>query len=173
MSSSTSTHTFRTNVPPLSPTITHFAISYLHCGSIFLQALHPLFDVVCYCGGPVCLCCFLGALWLPSLSSHFHEGIYNGLMTFLYSAHHCFYLSLSPGPINWAVQAESNISCITKGSPSLRNCHLKNKITSPGARTTASVIHSSRPSLNMLGINTMVHAWEGGAGHLFFPLKLL
>ena len=33
-----------------------------------------------------------------------------------------------------------------RGSPSLSNYHLKNKIASTGAKTTASIIHSSRPS---------------------------
>ena len=49
-----------------------------------------------------------------------------------------------------------------RGSPSLNNCHPKNKITSTGARTTASVICSSRSSWNMLAINKPVHAWESG-----------
>ena len=97
-------HTLRTNVLPLSPAITNFAISYLCLRSIFLQALHPLFNVVCFCGGPVCLCCSLGAPWPPSLSSLFHDVISDGLMTFPYSAHHCFHLNLSPGSINWAGQ---------------------------------------------------------------------
>ena len=52
---------------------------------------------------------------------------------------------------------------LPRGSSSLSNHHLKNKIASPGARTTASVIHSSRPSWNMLAINKLVHAWEGGS----------
>ena len=51
---------------------------------------------------------------------------------------------------------------LPRGSPSLSNWHPKNKITSPEAKTTASVICSSRSSWNMLAINKSVHAWEGG-----------
>ena len=148
------------SVPLFSPTITHFAISHLCFESIFLQALHPLFDVVCCCRGLVCLCCSLGAPLPPSLSSLFHYGICNGSMTFLYSAHHHFHLSFSPGPINWTGQVESNIPLHhQRGSPSLSDHHPKNKIAYLGARTTASVIHSSRPPWN---INKPVHTWEGG-----------
>ena len=69
--SSTSTHTLRMSIPPLSPTITHIAISHLHFKSIFLQALHPLFNVVCHCRGPVCLGHSSRASWLSGLSSLF------------------------------------------------------------------------------------------------------
>ena len=50
----------------------------------------------------------------PGLSYLFHDGICNGSMTFLNSAHYCFHLSLFSNPINWASQAESNIPCFTK-----------------------------------------------------------
>ena len=47
-----------------------------------------------------------------------------------------------------------------RGSPSLNNHWPKNKIASPGAKTTASVICSSRPSWNMLAITELVQAWR-------------
>ena len=53
-------------------------------------------------------------------------------------------------------------STLVKESPSLGNWFPKNKIASPGARSTASVIHSSRPSWNMSAISNPLHAWEGG-----------
>ena len=49
-----------------------------------------------------------------------------------------------------------------KGSPSLSDCHPKHKIASPGARTTASVIHSFRPSWNISAITKPLHSWESG-----------
>ena len=58
--SSTSIHMLRTSIFPFSPVITHITISHLHFGSIFLQALHPLFNVVCCCRGLVCFHCSLG-----------------------------------------------------------------------------------------------------------------
>ena len=60
---------------------------------------------------------FLGVSWPPGLHSLFHNGICNGLTTFLDSICHCFYLSLSHSPIDWATQVESNIPCITKRKP--------------------------------------------------------
>ena len=51
---------------------------------------------------------------------------------------------------------------LPRESPSLSDHHPKNMIIFPEARTTASVIHSSRPSQIVLAINELVHAWEGG-----------
>ena len=81
-------------------------------------------------------------------------------MTFLHCTHHNFHLSLIPSPIDWATQAESNIPHITKREPP------KNKISSCRAKTTASVMHSLRPSWNMSAINELAHALGMGAGHL-------
>ena len=47
---------------------------------------------------------------------------------------------------------------LPRRSPYLSNCHLKNNIALPGARTTASVICSSKPSWNMSEINLLVLA---------------
>ena len=115
MPSSTSTHTLRTSVLLLSPTITHFIISHLHFRSIFLQASHLLLNVVCCCQGPVCLHCSLGVSWPSCLSFLFLNSICNGSKTFLDSTHCLFCLNLSPSPIDWAAQAESNIPCTPKG----------------------------------------------------------
>ena len=49
-----------------------------------------------------------------------------------------------------------------KGSPSLHDHHPKNRIASPWASTTASVICSLRPSWNISSINEPLHSWEGG-----------
>ena len=162
MPSPTSTQMLRTSILPLSPTITHFIISHLHFGSIFLQASHPLFDVVCFCRGLVYLPCSLGIFWVPGLSSLFHTGICDGSITFLDSTHCHFHLSLSPGPIDWATQVESNIPCVTKRKSLFECCQPTMKITSLGAKTTAYVIHSSRASRDISPINNLVHAWGGG-----------
>ena len=61
---------------------------------------------------------FLGDILAPpGLSSLLHNVICNGPKTFLDSAHHHFYLSLSSGLINWAGQVESNIPHIIKMKP--------------------------------------------------------
>ena len=161
MPSPTSTHTLRMSIPLLSPTIAGFTISHLHFGSIFLEALHPLFDVVFCYRGLVYLCFSLGASWPPGLRSFPWWHPY-GSMTFLDITHSHFHLGLSSGPINWATKVEPNIPCITKRKTLFEWLSSKNKIASPGARTTASVIHSSRPSWNMSAINELVHTWEGG-----------
>ena len=117
MPSSTPTHMMRISVLLLSPMITCLIISH-HCfRSIFLQASHPLFDVVCCCRGPICLCCSSRASWPPGLSSLFHVSTCNGSMAFLDSTHCHFHLSLSPCPIDPATQVESNIPCLTKRKP--------------------------------------------------------
>ena len=92
-------------------------------------------------GGLVGLCCSLGASWAPGLYSLFQDGICDGSMTFLDSAHHFFHLSLSPGQIDWAARVVSNIPCVTKGKPLFKqlSTHL------PGAKTTASVILWGHP----------------------------
>ena len=83
-------------------------------------------------------------------------------MTFLYSIYH------RP---NWAVLLVQLMGSIKlnpaslafpRRSPSLCDCHLKNRITSSGARTTASVMCSSRPSWNISAINEPLHVWKGG-----------
>ena len=116
-SSSTSTQMLRISILLLNPRITHFFFSQLYFGSIFLQVSHLLFDVVCCCGGLVCLCCSSGVSWPPGLSSPFHNGICNGSTTFLARTHHHFHLSLSLSPIDWAIQVESNIPFVTKRKP--------------------------------------------------------
>ena len=47
----------------------------------------------------------------------FHNNTCNVPLTFQYSAYHFVYLSLSPSPINWTGQAESNNTCIIKMNP--------------------------------------------------------
>ena len=149
------------SVSLLSPMIIYIAIPHRDFGSLFLQALHPLFNVVCHCGGPVCLYCSSGVSWLPCLSSIFHNSICKGLTTFLHSAYcHSTWASLLVQLTGWAKQNPTSL-LLPRGNPSLNNLHPKNKIASLGARTTASVIHSSRPSWNKLAINEPVHAWEG------------
>ena len=61
----------------------------------------------------------------------------------------------------------------SRGRPSLSNHHQKNKIASPEAKTTASVICSSRLSWNISAINKPVHVWGVGVAHLHLPLKSL
>ena len=117
MLSTTQTSRLRMSISSLKSAITHITISHLHFRSIFPQALHPLFNVVCCGRGLVCLHCSSEVSWTPGLSSLFHNCICNSLTTFLYSIYHHFHLSLSPGPINWAGQAESNIPCISKREP--------------------------------------------------------
>ena len=128
--SSTSTNMIRTSIFPLSPVITHIGISHLHIIRIFLQALHPHFDVVCHFRGLVCVCCSSGASWSPGLSSLFHNGICNGSTTFLCTivSTRASLLAQLTGP------AKLNPTSLTlpRGSSSLSNCCLKNKITSPG-----------------------------------------
>ena len=102
-----------------------------------------------------------GASWPPGLSSLFHNSICNSLATFWYGIYSCLYLHYSPSPMNWACQAESDIPGISQGEPSLSQCLPKNKIASPGARTTVSVILSLRPSWNMSAIHKPLHVWEG------------
>ena len=67
-----------------------------------------------------------------------------------------------PAQLTWPAKRNQTSLASPRGSPSLSDGHLKNKITSLGARTTASGICSSRPSWNMSVINELVHAWEGG-----------
>ena len=135
-SSTTSTSMLRVSISLFKSTITHITISCLHFGSIFFQAPHLLFNVVC-CGGVLgCLSFSPGAFCSPGLSSLFHNSICNNLVTFLHSIYSCLYLHRSP----------LTFFVFPKGSPPLSNHCPKNKIASPGARTTASVIHSSRPS---------------------------
>ena len=165
MLSSTSTQMLRMSVLLLSPTITLF-ISQLYFGSIFPQASHPLFNVVCCCRALVGLHCSLGHPDPLTIVLFFHDDICNGLMTLLDRTHCCFHLSLSPSPIDWASKAESNIPCITRG---MSNLQLKNKIASPGPKTTASVICFSRLSWNPSAINEPVMHGEVGAGHLQLP----
>ena len=57
-------------------------ISCLLFGSIFFQAPHPLFNVICWSGGLHYLCHSVGTSWPPGLSSLFHNSICNGLVTF-------------------------------------------------------------------------------------------
>ena len=61
--SSISTCTLRMSIPLLSPVITCISPFHLYFRSIFLQAFHPLFDVVCWCGGLVCLYCSMEPSW--------------------------------------------------------------------------------------------------------------
>ena len=60
----------------------------------------------------------------------------------------------------------------SNGSPSLSDCLLKNKTASPSARTTSSVIHSSRQTWNMSAISDPLHAWEGGGWSPLPSLKV-
>ena len=150
------------SVSLLRSMINHIIISHLHFGSIFFQAPHPLFYVVGCGGEPGQLCGPVGTLWSPGLSSLFHKSICNGSVTFLYSIYSCFYLCCSTGPIFWACQAESDIHGISQRNPPLSDHLPKNKIASPGSRTTALVICSSRQSWNMSAINKPLHVWEGG-----------
>ena len=61
------------------------------------------------------------------------------------------------GPPKWNPTSLASL----KGSHSLSYYQPKNKIASPGVKTTASVCHSSGPSWNMSAINKLVHAWGG------------
>ena len=128
---STSTHTLRMSILLLSHTIAHF-----NNFSPQLQKHLPL-------GHKSTLqCCvllwgfslsflFLGDILAPGLSSLFQDGICDGSTTFLDSSHHLFHLSLSPSSIDWATQAESNISCITKRKPLFERLLTKKKRLPP------------------------------------------
>ena len=141
--------------------ITLIAISHLHFRSIFLQALHPLFNFVCCCGGLVCLHCSSGTSWPPGYSSFFHNGICNGSTTFLtvltIITTWAYLLAQLTGPAKW----NPTSLALPRGSP-LWGIIIQNKIAPLGARTAASLIHSLRPSWKMVAINKPVHAWEGG-----------
>ena len=74
-----------------------------------------------------------------------------------------------PAQMTGLVKLNPTSLTFPKGSPSLSDHHPKNKIASPGARTTASVICSSRPSWNMSAINKPLHVWVGGGQLPPFP----
>ena len=81
----------------------------------------------------------LGASHAPGLHFLLHDSICNSAMAFLHCICSHFHLCCSPTPINWTCQAESNVPCTGIGEFLFYNNHPKNKIASPGARTTALV----------------------------------
>ena len=91
-----------------------------------------------------------------------HHSIHNSSTAFLTSIYSCCYLCHSPGQLTGPVKLNLMSLALSKGSTSLYNHLPRNKIASPSARTTASAIHSSRPSWDMSAISSPLHAWEGG-----------
>ena len=82
---------------------------------------------------------------------------------FLYGIYSTSTCAVLPAQLTGSVKLNPTSLAFPKGSPSLSDHHPKNKIASPGARTTALVIHSSRPSLNMSAFNEPLLVWEGGS----------
>ena len=115
----TSTSKLRMSIPLLMPVINCIALSHLPFGSIFFQAPHPLFDVICSCRGPCYLDHSVGTSWPPCLSSLFHNSFHDGFATFLYSLHGCLHLSCHTSLSDGASQAESYIPYISQGEPFL------------------------------------------------------
>ena len=66
-----------------------------------------------------------------------------------------------PAQLMGPIKLNLTSQVLPKGSPSLSDHCPKNRIASPGPKTTASVINSSRPSWNISAINKPFHALEG------------
>ena len=156
------TSTLRMSISLLRPAINCINISCLPFRCILHHTPQSLFDVISHHQSPHYLHHSLGMPWPPSLSSLFHIGIHNCSATFLYGIYCCLNMNCPASPIEGAHQAESYTLAFPRGDPFLHDCHPKNRIASPGARTTASVICSSRPSWNISTINKPCHVWKGG-----------
>ena len=145
----------------VSTTITHFIISCICFGSIFPLSLAPTLWCWCCCRGLVCLWCSLGASWPPGLSSLFYDGVSDGsMLPAWYSP------SFPPEPLfhpNW-LGNPSEIQHLLHHQEEAPPWAIivQTMIASPGANSTASVIHSSRQSWNMLAINEPIYVWGGG-----------
>ena len=163
----------KTNVPLLSPVITCITLSYLCFESIFLQVLHPPFDVVC-CWG----------VWLVFIVPHGHPGPQDFVhfsMTASAMAQQPFWTVLTlvstwtsfPAQLTDLANWNPTFLVSPRGSPSLSKHLPKNKIASPGARTTISVIFlQGHPGTCQQLMNWSMHE-KMGAGHLLLPLKSL
>ena len=158
----TLTSMLRTSVSSIRPAINCIANSCLHFGSIFFHAPHPLFNVICHGGGP----CYLhhsrrlpGPLALVLFSTTASAMAQHPSCTvFMVASTWVVLLAKLMGPI----KLNPSSLAFPKGSPSLHDHHPKNRIASPGARTTALVIWCSRPSQSLSTIKEPLHAWEGG-----------
>ena len=153
--------------------ITHIAIPHVHFGSLFFQAPHPFFNVVC-CGG-ACIVFVIpwgdpGPLALILFSTTASAIAWPPSCMVFTIASNCAMLLAQ---LAWPVKLNLTSLAFPKGSPSLSDYHPKNKITSLGTRTTASVIHSWRPSWNIPAISELLHTWEGGGWSPSLPLKSL
>ena len=142
----TLTSTLRMSISLLRPVMSHIAISCLSFGFILFHASHPFFCVIGSSRGPHYLHCSMGTSWPPGLSSFYHNSIQDGSAAFLYSVYGHLYLSCPTCPIDGPIKLNLTSLAFPKRTPSLNDCHPKNRIASPGTRTTALVICSSRPS---------------------------
>ena len=114
----------------------------------------------------------LGMSWFLGFHPLFHHCVCNGSATLL----HCIYFTwvCLPAQITGSATLNATSLAFPWERPSLRDHLPQNKIASQGARTTASVILSSRPSWDICRqlIGQSTHG-ELGVTHLSLPLKSL
>ena len=127
--------------------VSHITLAGPLFRGIFFHSSYPLLDIACSSRGLYDLCHSAGMSWAPGFVPLLYNSLHNGTVTL------CTVLTVTSA---WAallaqlfrpIKQNPTSLAPSKGSPSLHDCHPKNRIASPGASTIASVICSSRPSL--------------------------